>query len=205
VALLDFRDRRPGSQFTFGTWDFIISRYSVYSRPDRPGKRLKQDFYFVVFVFSFCFQVEIALCLVAEGFEKVEKHFCRHPTDFSPLEGGIPDQPGPSAKINCGLGQAVVHGEDSEAIAFDTAFVAEGNSECFAECERGIFYGMMFINMQVAIHVHLKVTPGMFGELVEHVVEEADTGIILRTALPVEIETDTDFGFPGDAVYGCCT
>ena len=80
-----------GLEGSFSTWDILISGAFSDSRPDSPRESFKEDFDFVMFVFSFCFQVDIALSLVAKGFEKMVKHFRGHTADFLPLERGIPD------------------------------------------------------------------------------------------------------------------
>ncbi|MNY53334.1 hypothetical protein D3C86_1890800 [compost metagenome] len=74
------------------------------------------------------------------------KHFCRHIAHFLPFKLRVPYYPCPSAKINGCLCQAIVH-RQTEAIAFQAQFIANGFCKSFAQGNSGILNGMVFIDV----------------------------------------------------------
>ena len=60
----------------------------------------------------------------------------------------------------------------------------------------------MEVDMQVALGAQLQVEQRVAGQRREHVVEEADPGIDLGGAGPVEVQRQRDVGFSGGAGDG---
>src|SRR5689334_7909036 len=58
------------------------------------------------------------------------------------------------------------------------------------------------VDVQVALGLDRYVDARVAGQEIEHVVEEADAGRNLRTALPVEVDFDLHVGFLGFALHG---
>ncbi len=69
-----------------------------------------------------------------------------------------------------------------------------------AEHDAGIFGGVVLIDMQIALGLEGNVDQGVAGELLDHMVEEADAGRDLVGAGAVEIDGGGDRGFLGPAL-----
>ena len=119
---------------------------AVDSHPQRSCQSFEYAFNLVVFVLSFCLNVEVHLRCIAETLEEVEEHLGGHLANAFATELGIPDKPGAAAEIERGLTEAVVHGQ-AEAVALDASFVAERFEQAFAECNSRVFYGVVFVDM----------------------------------------------------------
>jgi len=62
--------------------------------------------------------------------------------------------------------------------------------------------GVVVVDMEAAIGLDRDVDPGMAGQQVQHVVEEADTGRDVGYAGAIEVHGDLDVGFLGLALDG---
>lgn len=84
---------------SFAGRNLKMMNVTAYSHFNASGESLENAFYFVVFIDSFSFDMEVHTGRVAQRFEKMEEHLGRHVANFFAGEGGIPYQPGPSAEI----------------------------------------------------------------------------------------------------------
>ena len=82
---------------------------SADSHSQAASKRFEDAFYLVVFVLTFCLDVQIHRCAIGQTFEEVQEHFCWHLTDFLAMELSIPHQPRSSAKVKGNLTKAIIH------------------------------------------------------------------------------------------------
>ena len=96
---------------------------AVYGHFDSSCKGFEDGFYFVVFVGSLGFYVEIDACFVGECFEEVLEHFCGHVAYFFSFKCCVPHEPWAVAEVNGDLCERVVHGE-CESVALDALFVS---------------------------------------------------------------------------------
>src|SRR5690606_29375846 len=81
----------------------------------------------------------------------------------------------------------------------DAGLVAERLAERRAERQRGVLHGVVGVDVQVALGPHGQVEQPVLGELVEHVVVEADAGGDVGDPGPVEVDLDQDLGLLGGA------
>ena len=88
---------------------------------------------------------------------------------------------------------------DRIAVAPNAAFIAECLGQCLTQGNAHIFDRVMVINVQISGAAHCHVHQSMTRQLIEHVVEKADAGLIVIEAAAIEIELDLDFGLCGIA------
>ena len=68
-----------------------------------------------------------------------------------------------------------------------------------ADGDADVLDGVVVVDVQVAGRPGLEVDQRVAGELVEHVVEEADAGLVVVPAGAVEVELDDERGLGGGA------
>ena len=78
----------------------------------------------MVLVLTFRFDIQIHLGGIAQGFEEMQEHFCRHLTNLFTIEFCIPYQPGASTEVQANLAKAVIH-RQGIAITLDATLVAQ--------------------------------------------------------------------------------
>ena len=78
----------------------------------------------MVLVLAFRFDIQIHLGGIAQGFEEMQEHFCRHLTNLFTIELCIPYQPGASTEVQANLAKAVIH-RQGIAITLDATFVSQ--------------------------------------------------------------------------------
>ena len=148
----------------------------------------------MVFVVALSFNVEIHPCRIAEALEEMEEHLCRHISDFFPFKFSIPDKPRPSSEIECHLAEAVIH-RKRESISLDSPLVAQRLSNAFSECNSGVLNSVVFIDIEVSLHMNSEIHISMFGNLLKHVVEESNTRVDVGLSRSVEVQRDVDICF----------
>ena len=79
----------------------------------------------------------------------MEKHFRRHITDFLPGEGCLPNDPAASPEIEGHLREAIIHGQH-KSVSLQAPFISQCFRYCFAECDAGIFYTVMLVDVEIA-------------------------------------------------------
>ena len=84
---------------------------------------------------------------------------------------------GAARKIDGHLHLRFVHGQQ-EAVARDAELVAQRLAQRLAERERAVLDGVVLVDLQIAVAVELEREAAVLGELLEHVIEEADAGAI---------------------------
>ena len=120
-----------------------------------------------------------------EGGEELADELGVEAADLRRREVDLPDQEGPAGEVERGADQRVVHREVAGAVAADAALVAERLRERAAERDADVLDGVVVVDVQVAGGADLEVEERVAGELVEHVVEEADAGlVVVRGRLP---------------------
>src|SRR6187551_2929127 len=101
----------------------------------------------------------------------MKEHFGWHLSYLLARELRVPNDPVTPPKIDQYFGIGIVHRE-SKSVPFDPFFIGKGFSKCFAQSNTGIFDGMMFINLQVALCLYAEVYFSMPCNLFEHVIKE---------------------------------
>ena len=87
-------------------------------------------------------------------------------------------------------------------IAGDAFHVAERLAQRCPKRDADILHRVVLVDMEVALGVDRQVDQAVAGDLVQHVVEEADAGLDPALAGAVEVDGDRDVGFLGFARDG---
>src|SRR5258706_5987830 len=150
----------------------------------------------VVGIFSTHGQVQYVAEDITQGAEKVlqqlgwqRDHLC---AANLPLKGEI----GAARQIDGDLRFRLIH-RQQEAIAADACLVAKGLTQGLAQGQGAVLDGVMLIDPQVALAVQLQAKSTVPGELLEHVIEEANAGVDANGAVAVEFHARVDGGFAG--------
>ena len=64
----------------------------------------------------------------------------------------------------------------------------------------GVLYGVVIVDIQVAFDVDLHAEAAVGGDLIQHVVEEADAGFDFAAAFAIQPDVDIDLRLFGHAV-----
>jgi hypothetical protein len=96
--------------------------------------------------------------------------------DHAGLERHPHVQPGAAGEVDHHPAQRFVERHIGVAVAAQTAFVAHRQRHRLAHRDAHVFHGVVAVDVQVALGIDLQVDQAVAGDLVEHVVEEADAG-----------------------------
>ena len=101
----------------------------------------------------------------------------------------------PSAQVDRNTCLSLVH-RQHETVAVDAALAAQSPSERLAQCQRYVFDGVVFIDLQIPVAADSQRESAVLAELLQHVIEESDARTHLRIGLPVQIDRNPYRGFP---------
>jgi ATP-dependent HslUV protease, peptidase subunit HslV len=141
--------------------------------------------------------------VLREGLEPLAEQLSVHLPDLRARELDVPHQERASGNVERDAGQRLVHGEIGKAVAGDAALIAERLGHGLAEHDACILGGVVLVDMEIALSLEGDVDQGMAGELLDHVVEEADTGRNVVGAGAVEIDRCRNRGLLGPAGDAC--
>ena len=173
---------------------------SLHRHFQRASQRLENAFYLVVLVLSLRLDVEVHLCRVAQTLEEVLEHLGRHFAHLLTMELGVPDEPWTASEIQCHLAEAVVH-RQTITISLDASLVAQRLEQAFAQGNARVLDGVVLVHVEVALGVDGEVHHAVLAYLLQHVVEEAESGRDVAFAASVEVHLDVDVGFLGGALH----
>src|SRR5258706_10837182 len=98
----------------------------------------------------------------------------------------------PAREIDDHARQRLVERHVGMAEAPDAGFVADRLGEGLAERDADVLDGVVRVDVQVALGVHLQVEHAVARHLLEHVLEKRDAGGELGHALAVQVEPEVD-------------
>src|SRR5688572_25419398 len=104
----------------------------------------------------------------------MKEHFRWHFAYSLPCKVCVPNDPASPSEINQHFSFRVVHWQ-GKSIPGHAAFVGQCFCKCFAESDARVFYGMMLVNMKVAVCPDRQIHLSMSGNLVEHMIKKAKT------------------------------
>ena len=81
------------------------------------------------------------------------------------------------------------------AVTQGSPFIAHGTGQRLPQGDAHIFDCMVAIDVQVAAALHAQVDQAVACNLLQHVIEEADTGIEFGLAGAIEIDGKDNIGF----------
>src|SRR5579864_3572707 len=99
--------------------------------------------------------------------------FRRQRADLVATETAIEGKVGPARQINGDLGAALVH-RQQKTVAADTDLVTQRLTQRFAYRQRAVLHRVMLIDVQIAAASNSQLKAGVLGELLKHVIKEAD-------------------------------
>ena len=97
----------------------------------------------------------------------------------------------------------------ASGVAADAFLVAHRLGQCLTYGNSRILDRVVIVDMQITLCAHRHVDQRVAGQLVEHVIEEADAGLVVINPGAVEIDGDRDLGLGGLAgdvgcAHGAC-
>ena len=99
--------------------------------------------------------------------------------------------------------EGFVHREDEEAVAVHAGLVADGLLDGLPEDDADVFYGVVVVDVYVALGLDLEVENAVARKKFEHVVEERYARVDFVIAGTVEIDFEFNLGFLGVAYNFC--
>src|SRR6185295_5417626 len=109
---------------------------------------------------------------------------------------------GPAAQIERHHRQRFIHGEHKISSAVDSAAIAQRFRKQLPEHDPHIFDGMVLVDVEITLRLELQIESAMFGEQLEHVVEEADPGRDFVSAAAFNAEPPANLRLFGIALDG---
>ena len=150
------------------------------------------------------FGVEIAAGVDGEGAQEFLDELEGEQTYGRDVRRGAVLEVRAAGEIDDDAGQSFIHGEVSVAVAADAALIAESPGKGLAEDDPGILDGVVEVDLNVAVGIHLQIDQPMAGEEDEHVVEERDLRADAALAGAIDGEIEPDFGFAGITLNLSC-
>ena len=132
--------------------------------------------------------------------EEMRDEFSGQLADAFAIEASFPDEVGPARQIERDLRAGLVH-RQQESVARDAAFVAERFAQRGAQRQGAIFHRMMLVDLQIAAAFEVERKAAVLCDLLEHVIEEAQTGGDRDRTCARQVDFDPDVGFPGLAMH----
>ena len=108
----------------------------------------------------------------------------------------------PARHVDGDAGQRLVHGQVGAGVAGDALLVAQRLGHRLAQHDAAILRRVVEVDVQVALGLQRDVDQGVAGELLQHVVEEADARGDVVGAGAVEVDGRLDLGLLGGALDG---
>jgi len=141
--------------------------------------------------------------VVDEAVEEVGHQFGLEIADVDDFDQIFVDEGGAAAEIDGDDGERFIHREDEVAGAVDPFAIAEGFREELADDDTDVFDGVVLIHIEITFGGEFEVEAAVFGEELEHVVEEADTGCNVIPAAAFDAELAFDLRLLGIALDFC--
>ena len=89
-------------------------------------------------------------------------------------------QVGTTGEVEHDLDGGFVERDTVRCETANASLVAPGHPEGLPERDARIFDGVVRIDLEITVGVHLQIEPAMTAELVKHVTEERQTGLDIR-------------------------
>jgi len=118
---------------------------------------------------------------------------------------GTPDEERATAEIERNADEGFIHGKMKIAVADEALLVAERLDQGLAENDSSVLDGVVEIDVNITLGLHIEIEERVLGEKSEHVVEERNSRGYLRVSAAIDGEFDLDVGLAGDAMNLRCT
>jgi len=118
--------------------------------------------------------VQVGSGMVDESTEKVFDKFGLQIAYEADFDAVLIYESRASAEIDRDDSQRFIHGKHEISGAVDAFAIAKGLGEQLADHNAGVFDGVVLIDIEIAFGGELEVEAAVFGEELQHVIEEAD-------------------------------
>ena len=147
-------------------------------------------------------EVEVDLRGKGEGLEEVVEEVGWQATDFAAEEAQVEHGVRPPAQVDRGAGKRFIEGHVGGAGADEPGLIAGSLGEGLAEADADVFDGVVVVDPEVAGAADFEVEHAVFGDVAEHVVEEADPGLGDELPGTIEVQLGINAGLGGAARNG---
>ena len=137
--------------------------------------------------------------VVHKALEKLKGQLRIKVADHAALEGHVHFQTGAAREVHHHAAESLVQRHKGMAVSAQSLFVAHSDGHGLAQRDADVFHGVVAVNVQVARGLDVQVNQAVTGDLVQHVVEEANAGGQLGLARAVQVDAHEDLGFFGVA------
>ena len=133
--------------------------------------------------------------MIDQTLEKLTDEINVESTDHGPPEIDDEGQSRSAGEIDNDPRQRLVERHIGMAVAAQPLLVAECLVQRLTEGNADIFYGVMRIDMQIALGFDRQIDHPVPGNLIEHVIEKGNAGGKLALPAPVKVQTNRYLGF----------
>src|SRR5262249_52048001 len=130
-----------------------------------------------------------------EGMEEMGHQLGWQPTDLLAAKTAFKHRKCAPGQIDRDLCLRLIHGQQ-KAVTRDSHFRTQSLAQSLAEGKRTILDGVVLVDLQIAPAGQLERKAAVFAQLLEHVIEEPDTGGDLDWRGLVETDADRNVGLP---------
>ena len=116
-------------------------------------------------------------------------------------EGHVHTQAGAARKIDHHARQRLIQRHVGVAIAANAFFVAHGLGKSLAQGDADVFHGVVAVDVQVTGAFHVQIDQAVARNLVQHVVQKANTGIEAGNAGAVQVDAHAHARLGGVALH----
>jgi len=98
----------------------------------------------------------------------------------------------PAAEIDGRDGECFIHRHHEVSGSVDATPIAERGRDGLTERDADVFYGVMLIDIEVAVCGKLEIEAAVPCEQLEHVIEKPDAGVDVVTSFAIERQLERD-------------
>src|ERR1019366_1495893 len=146
--------------------------------------------------------MQVGAGVMYEAAEEVLGELSLQVADEAHLDQIFVDQGGASAEIYGDHGEGLVHGQDEVAGPVDALAIAEGFGEQLAQHDADVFHGVVLVDGEIAFGLQGDIESAVFGEQLQHMVEEANAGGDVIASAAIDFQGAADACLFGVALNG---
>src|SRR5580698_3084273 len=147
--------------------------------------------------------VNVCTCAARKALKEIGHEFSLQITDEACADLGVDGEGSTATKIDGGNGQRFIHGHDEISGTQNAALVAERAVKRLAKRNTHVFDRVVLIHIEIAIAFEVEIEGAVARKQLQHVIEEANTGRNLVTALAFNGEFKLDARFSGISYNHC--
>jgi len=126
--------------------------------------------------------------VVTEGPEELLHQFEIKGPDFCPSQLHMKDEAGSHGEIQGHRGQRLIHRGKSHPISVNPFCLSQGLSNPLSQADAHILYGMMVIDMKIALGFNGEVHAAVMSKETKHVIEKGDARMNRISARSIQVD-----------------